>query len=1548
MTTIACYLLVYMLAVVHCSSREEVYFVKPTEDGDCDGRQPCDTLSGYVEQGTGFQKSNITFQLCSGIHEIFSDLEFVHFANLSFHGVSGLVSQLQCHQNVFLTFTDGFELNVDSIKLSNCAIEANDIHKFEIHSCMFQGSQMTAVWVNQASSFHISDSLFDSNINMEPLYDGGALYVSDANSVQITSTNFTNNVCYSGSGGAVYIMDVQSVFLLNTCFINNSAYQGSCGVGCGKGGALVVYGLDSPKKDINTRVILEGVVVFENNSAEVLASSIAMYFVRVTINGSDECMFRYNSVHIEGATAAFMDSNVFFRNCYFHNNKGNDIGALFVGRSSLSIMQGFFTENSIASKSGSAVGIEGCNSVTIVNSVFQNNSVANGSGGAVAIVTSRELNITNNSFIANTVFHGSAGAILIRDSSELFMSDISFRDNVVFRGVVDADFIDVSKQHLITNSTSSENVSIDGNGGAIVVFNSTNLTIAKSTFESNLALHSNFGGAVAMLESSNVTFKDTLFKENEGYIGGGLVLEYSQVIFRGDTYLVKNAARMQGGGIYTNGSIVSFTGNIFVIKNTAENVSGGGMCFIGSKIEFNAEVTKFEGCQAHRDGGGLYAANSQVYFSGKTLELNKNYAARSGGGMLCSNVSLNINCKLWTRFLNNIAMGKGGALMADTPAGAASSGHISINGNVLFRHNRALAGGALCLYVDAFISGNIQALNNKACIEGGWLTSSGAKITISGQSLRVEHNSASNGGALSGYVTRFDFGVRKIVLRSNNASNHGGAMLLRTSELSLSSYKNFFIANSAQFGGGINLAGKSSIFLFKTATLFFVHNTATIGGALFINDHVNSENCEDSGPECFFSMIQSLFNKIEKNSPIDSILFFQNYAKRGSDLYGGMLDRCTVFHPESYKPYPGARTWFLLTNSTNGSTSSDPSRICVCMHMQATPNCESENQVLLVYRGQQSNVSVAVLDQLKNFAPFPIIRARFSNGILGEGEYIQNISKQGDWPKCGQLTFHFFSSNEKAVLTLYSDQAPCRDTINISTLEIPIQFLPCPLGFQLSDDGMKCVCHKPLLEYTTSCNIDSQSIVRNGRFWFSYENRSLVVHPHCPFDYCIQKPESISAADIDKQCAFNRSGALCGACGTNLSLSLGSSRCQPCHSPSFVWLTLLFALAGVFLVAFLSVFKFTVSVGTLNGLIFFSNIVMINKSLMFPSGSTSNPLLVLLAWLNLDLGIETCYYDGMDMYGRTWLQFVFPLYVWSMVGLIIIVSHYSTYAAKLFGRNPVAVLATLFLLSYTKLLKTIITIFSVGFMQYPETGKRRAVWLYDANVGFLQGKHIPLFITALLVLVLLFLPYTIALLLGQCLRQQSGKKCLHWARSPVFTSVMDAYHAPYKNKHRYWTGLLLIVRCALFLTFSFNVLGDPEINLVAVSITSLLIGILAAYLKVYKNKILNFLELFFLANMGILSVLFHPTSFSEVDKERVNTVSLSIVFLVFCGLLVYHSYIQIKDTSFWRKIQQRRRKPITREPITEQEEAYPKNEPTISVVELRNSKLLEPLLEDST
>jgi hypothetical protein len=117
-------------------------------------------------------------------------------------------------------------------------------------------------------------------------------------------------------------------------------------------------------------------------------------------------------------------------------------------------------------------------------------------------------------------------------------------------------------------------------------------------------------------------------------------------------------------------------------------------------------------------------------------------------------------------------------------------------------------------------------------------------------------------------------------------------------------------------------------------------------------------------------------------------------------------------------------------------------------------------------------------------------------------------------------------------------------------------------------------------------------------------------------------------------------------------------------------------MAGVALIAVIFLFRITMSVGTLSGLFFYANIIQANNQAYFPR-ATMNFFTIFVSMINLDLGIETCFYDGMDIYAYSWFQFLFPFYVWFLVGCIILACRYSQWIAKRLGKNPVAVLATL-------------------------------------------------------------------------------------------------------------------------------------------------------------------------------------------------------------------------------------------------------------------------------
>ena len=160
-------------------------------------------------------------------------------------------------------------------------------------------------------------------------------------------------------------------------------------------------------------------------------------------------------------------------------------------------------------------------------------------------------------------------------------------------------------------------------------------------------------------------------------------------------------------------------------------------------------------------------------------------------------------------------------------------------------------------------------------------------------------------------------------------------------------------------------------------------------------------------------------------------------------------------------------------------------------------------------------------------------------------------------------------------------------------------------------------------------------------------------------------------------------------------------------SNSHLLLMFAFLVAGVLLVVILTVCSLTVAEGTLGALVFYANIIQVNSPIFFQGGKTV--LSTFIASLNLDLGIQTCFTDDLDMYTKAWLQFVFLIYIWVLVVAMIISSHYSTTAAKWVSRNAPKVPATLFLLSYAKLLRITITILSFTTMEYPDHNKAVAV-----------------------------------------------------------------------------------------------------------------------------------------------------------------------------------------------------------------------------------------------
>ena len=142
--------------------------------------------------------------------------------------------------------------------------------------------------------------------------------------------------------------------------------------------------------------------------------------------------------------------------------------------------------------------------------------------------------------------------------------------------------------------------------------------------------------------------------------------------------------------------------------------------------------------------------------------------------------------------------------------------------------------------------------------------------------------------------------------------------------------------------------------------------------------------------------------------------------------------------------------------------------------------------------------------------------------------------------------------------------------------------------------------------------------------------------------------------------------------------------------------------------------------------------MIINDHYVFKS------LRVFIAFTNLDLGIETCFYNGMDSYAKMWLQLFFPSYLIIFAMSIIIASRYSNRILRLTYSRSLPVLATLFLLSYTGVLRTVLTVlFSYSTITHLPSGHQQLVWSIDVSVPLFELKFTILFITCLVLFLLL-------------------------------------------------------------------------------------------------------------------------------------------------------------------------------------------------------------------
>ena len=734
-------------------------------------------------------------------------------------------------------------------------------------------------------------------------------------------------------------------------------------------------------------------------------------------------------------------------------------------------------------------------------------------------------------------------------------------------------------------------------------------------------------------------------------------------------------------------------------------------------------------------------------------------------------------------------------------------------------------------------------------------------------SHQYSHSDTSNGIIdLSAVHAEF---VTTLVLNNVRITNNNVTGLYMFNSAVIVNGTSVFHNNTGIDGGGLAMYGNSYLVFQEYSLLNFTNNKAKHrGGAIFVDS-----STEFIKFACFF---QYSGRNAQPRSP--KATFSGNMADiAGSVLFGGKIESCLYFTSLGHSSFNHFNEIFDYSAQNGPSViTSEPIDVCFCDDNN-TINCSQTQLTMTAYPGEEINISVVTVGQQNGVAP-----GNLQLQPLGNVSSIRTIYNT---IAMNCTIIQFIPIDDNYSLTVFNKNGPPK-MLNIANYA-------CPLGFQISNKTKSCDCEQQLKQRVASvkCNAPTKTITQQGNIWIGNISDCVVVYSPCPLDYCTVTESNFSLADPDPQCALNRTGILCGRCQDGLSVALGSNNCIQCPEFSYLALIVPFAAAGFGLVALLMILNLTVSVGTINGLIFYASIVKISEStgIFFPNGS----ILVLsqfIAWLNLDLGIETCFYPGMTAYAKVWLQFVFPLYIWFIIATIIVLCRYSTWLSNKIGGNVVQVLATLILLSFTKIFRTFAP--ALTWVKLSCENSTSFVWYVDGNVSYLSLKHYILMAAAGLFL-LLAVPYTFALLFDAVIEKYLTRISFFRRQWIKFKPFVDAYHGPYKDNCRFWTGLLLLVRMS-FTLVSLHLDTFGALIFITAS-TTILLSLLVNFEGVYQNKYLNSLECLSYLNLGLLSALAAVFQNNGYNEEVVSIISVSVALATFIGLLLFHAYLRVKN-----------------------------------------------------
>ena len=1132
----------------------------------------------------------------------------------------------------------------------------------------------------------------------------------------------------------------------------------------------------------------------------------------------------------------------------------NNTGLVFSNISNLILIN--ITFESCGMYSNLTDKIAGIQTINTYNLVMEGVSIQSSTGyGFLGINLFGHTKVTRSSFIAN---NQNVKETLIRGKANDFECNAKlYTNNTIYYGNSDptlagGNIVIQYKDHVSYDGVSHIDFS------TLVVSLGIDGSFCDPT--QSCSLDENYLGTGLSLILShnmyyvNITIQNSTFYRNQASFGANIYM-YLSAQFASFNITLCNVSSIQA---------VSIRGGVLVNYYTQKQVH---FFFKMQHMNFECNYAVMDGSSFAIETIGTDLRTNQLimiencHFKSDYIERGTKIYARAAMDFLIGSNLINvhiIDCVITDMVQTKVALN----------AVSESTGQFEICG-CIFADSKVSLESFIKLSISnsEFYNSQISAINVMAITLNG-------NVTFS-RSVHIQ-----NGGAIFLLVANIEFSPQSYVTFFNNSAMYGGAifLLVATIEFSPQSYVTFF-NNSAMYGGAIYMADQSYLNYSSPTNVTFKNNSALVsGGAIYIVSTISSQLYE---MPCFFQYTYG--------HPVGGIYvyFDSNFAgEAGSALYGGNIDLCTLHSCKdcsSGKAFNRAHH-FGYHDNTSSLISSNPQSICICNKLDER-ECNTSTVSRTVYPGERITLSFVTIGQRDGISPGTVMMYNHT-AIPFTSAFISS-------KRCTDFDIPYSARNGSLYL---STEVSYNVGKSIYGINVSISVLPCPAGFRMDHSSSSCTCDPILIQYVQVCNISNQTLTKSRSTWIGYNSQgNLSLIDPCPSDYC-RNMNNISVFQFDSQCNYNRMGVACGQCPSNFSMTFGTSQCKPCTNYNLM-LVVPFALMGIALILFLTLFNLTVSSGTINGIILYAFVIRLYDHIFFPPsdgayGKVLDFLSVFIAWLNLDFGIEACFYNGMTSQAKMWLQFSFLFYMIVLVATIILASRYSSSISRICRYNMVPVISTLLVLFYAKLLRIVATIFTYTNLLQSVNASTTVlshvyVWYYDSAVPYFGYQHGLLFTAASVATAVFILPYTAVMLLTPCLISKSHWKVMCWMNR--LKPVIDCYEAPFKDRYRFWTGATLFYRIVFCIMFSLFTNKQPTIVLLVIVVIHAFMIVMVG-LAIYKHWLVSMMEGFFHINIVIHSLtLFFLYFFNEPVTAIPSIVCVGSAFIFFLCTLLFQT-----------------------------------------------------------